>query len=47
MKRNDPTMTHKEAMEIAKKVEKIYFDEMGIEEAIAKAKEMLEKKVER
>ncbi|CAK7083251.1 hypothetical protein [Tissierella sp.] len=46
VKKNDPTMTHKEALELAKIAEKLYFeDNYPVKEAIEKAKEMLEKKV--
>lgn len=48
MKRNDPTMTHKRALESAKIAEKLYLeDNYPFEDAIAKVKELLEKKVER
>lgn len=46
IKRNDPTMTHKEALELAKIAEKLYLEyNYPVKEAIEKAKEMLEKKV--
>ncbi len=46
VKKNDPTMTHKEALELAKIAEKLYFEyNCPVKKAIAKAKEMLEKKV--
>lgn len=42
VKKNDPTMTHKEALELAKIAEKIYLEyNCPVKEAIAKAKEML------
>ncbi len=42
IKRNDPTMTHKEALELAKIAEKLYFeDNYQAKDVIAKAKEMI------
>jgi hypothetical protein len=47
IKKENSAMTHKEAMEIAKEVERIHLDSnCSFNEAIAKAKEILEKKVE-
>lgn len=40
IKNNNPELTHVKAMELAKEVEKMYLDGMGIKEAIAKAKEV-------
>lgn len=42
MKRNDPTMTHKRALELAKMAEKLYLeDNYQYKDAIAKVKEMI------
>ena len=42
VKKNDPTMTHKEALELAKIAEELYLEyNYPVKEAIAKAKEMV------